>query len=323
MNYPYVYTTQGTLMSVEAMLAEIAPRRAAGHRVITTNGCFDLLHPGHVSFLEQARSLGDLLVVGMNCDETVTRLKGPGRPLLKEVDRAGLLAAMRCVDYVLVFAESLPNAWLELVTPTLHCKAGDYTVEDLPEAAVVRAHGGDIAILPLREGFSTSAIVGRVIASSQNAPGATAQASDDALQDFLSASNVLRQTGYRLAETVADVAMQVQAVLRQGGQLFVADAQGTADFAQEWRAGDILLLLVTTDEVTAEMLDTAREAKAMGLQVIALTPETPSPLREVSDVLLAVPAQSPAHVQLAQLAIMQQVEQLVLAAADTLQESCS
>lgn len=233
MNYPYVFTNQGTVISVDELLAQLAPRRAAGERVVTSNGCFDLLHPGHVAFLQEARVLGEILVVGLNSDASVAQLKGPGRPLLQEADRAGLLTALRGVDYVLVFSDPLPSAWLDRIQPDFHCKAGDYTVDDLPEAKVVRAHGGEICILPLREGFSTSALLGRM-----NAPAHTSAPSREQaiLQGFLDGSNVLRTTGYRLAEQVSGIAAQITAAIRAGKKVLVCGNGGSAADAQHFAA---------------------------------------------------------------------------------------
>lgn len=138
-------------------------RRAKGERIVFTNGCFDILHVGHVRYLQQARALGDLLVLGLNSDESVRGLKGASRPLVPEDERAEMLAALQCVDYVSVFSESRPDALIEVVRPNIHVKGGDYREEDLPEAAVVRRHGGRVAILPLVEDRSTTNIVARIL----------------------------------------------------------------------------------------------------------------------------------------------------------------
>ena len=145
------------------LLSAVRTVRRNGGTVVTTNGCFDLLHAGHVRSLRRCRSLGDLLIVGLNSDASVRSLKGDGRPLVPEEQRATLLANLRSVDYVLVFDELLPNAWLDVVRPAIHCKSGDYVADELPEAAVVRAAGGRIEILPLEEGLSTSEISARLI----------------------------------------------------------------------------------------------------------------------------------------------------------------
>ena len=133
--------------------------RAEGKRIVFTNGCFDLLHVGHLRYLRQARELGDVLVVGLNTDASVRRLKGPERPLTPEDERAELLAALRCVDYVTLFDEPVPSAVIELLRPHVHVKGGDYTPDRLPEASLVRSLGGEVVILPLTPGRSTTGIV--------------------------------------------------------------------------------------------------------------------------------------------------------------------
>ena len=137
--------------------------RAEGRRVVFTNGCFDLLHVGHVRYLGQARALVDALVVGLNSDAGVRALKGPSRPLVPEDERAELLAALECVDYVTVFGESRPDAAIVLLKPHVHVKGGDYRVEDLPEAEVVRSYGGEVRVMPLVPGRSTTDIVSRIL----------------------------------------------------------------------------------------------------------------------------------------------------------------
>lgn len=133
--------------------------RALGGRVITTNGCFDLLHWGHVSYLTQARALGDMLICGLNSDSSVRGLKGKGRPLQEEKIRALQLAGLEAVDWIVIFSEKTPEAFLEEIRPTLHVKGGDYLPKALPERAVVEAHGGTVDCLPLVPGFSTSELI--------------------------------------------------------------------------------------------------------------------------------------------------------------------
>ncbi|WP_159849953.1 D-glycero-beta-D-manno-heptose 1-phosphate adenylyltransferase [Nocardia sp. CY41] len=139
---------------------EVAARvRARGGRLVATGGCFDLLHPGHVSLLRQARAMGDALVVCLNSDASVRRLKGPRRPIVTARDRARLLIALSSVDAVVVFDESSPSALLERLRPDIWVKGGDYTGVDLPEATVVRGYGGEIALIPTVRGYSTTQLV--------------------------------------------------------------------------------------------------------------------------------------------------------------------
>jgi D-beta-D-heptose 7-phosphate kinase / D-beta-D-heptose 1-phosphate adenosyltransferase len=133
--------------------------RAAGGTVVATGGCFDLVHPGHVRTLEAARTLGDCLVVCLNSDASVARLKGPGRPVLGAEDRTTVLAALRCVDAVLVFDEDTPAAALERLRPDVWAKGADYADRELPEAAVLSRWGGEVVLLPFVDGRSTTRIV--------------------------------------------------------------------------------------------------------------------------------------------------------------------
>ncbi|MFN3650820.1 MAG: D-glycero-beta-D-manno-heptose 1-phosphate adenylyltransferase [Armatimonadota bacterium] len=142
--------------------------RAEGRRVVFTNGCFDLLHVGHLRYLAQARELGDALVVGVNTDAGVRRLKGPSRPLVSEEERAELLAGLECVDWVTLFDEPTPVATIAALRPHLHVKGGDYRPDDLPEAEVVRSYGGEIAIMPLVPGRSTTSLAEKIRETGEN-----------------------------------------------------------------------------------------------------------------------------------------------------------
>jgi len=133
--------------------------RERGGTVVATGGCFDLLHAGHVATLEAARLLGDCLVVLLNSDASVRRLKGPDRPLVSEADRAAVLSALACVDRVVIFDEDTPETALEAVRPDVFAKGGDYAVGDLPEAAAMARWGGQVVILPYLEGRSTTSLL--------------------------------------------------------------------------------------------------------------------------------------------------------------------
>ena len=155
------------IQSLPALLAVREGLRAAGRQVVFTNGHFELLHPGHVRYLQQARSLGDCLVVGLNDDAATRRLKGPGRPLLSEEARAEVLAALACVDYVVVFGEDTAEQLVRALRPEVYVKGGDYAPEaggkPLPEAAIVRAYGGRVALVPLVSGYSTTALIREIV----------------------------------------------------------------------------------------------------------------------------------------------------------------
>lgn len=148
-----------------ALLDAVAAHRAAGRRIVFTNGCFDILHAGHVRYLQQARDLGDMLVVAVNSDESVRRLKGSGRPINTAPDRAAVVAALACVDHVAMFSEATPVRLIEELRPDVYVKGGDYDAATLPEAEVVRAYGGEVRILPLLAGRSTTAILHRMRSS--------------------------------------------------------------------------------------------------------------------------------------------------------------
>ncbi len=130
--------------------------------MVFTNGCFDLLHPGHVSYLRAARSLGDALVVGLNSDASVGRLKGPLRPIVPEEDRAIMLVALEFVDAVVVFDEDTPERLMRELKPAVYVKGGDYRIEDLPEAEVAAQIGAEVRILPFKPGYSTTALIEKI-----------------------------------------------------------------------------------------------------------------------------------------------------------------
>lgn len=136
-------------------------QRAAGRKLIFTNGCFDLLHVGHVDLLERAKALGDVLIVGLNADASVRRLKGDSRPVNNQSARAKVLSALQAVDAVVVFEEDTPVDILEIIRPDIHVKGGDYEADNLPEAETVRRHGGEVVILPLVDGFSTTKLLAK------------------------------------------------------------------------------------------------------------------------------------------------------------------
>ena len=133
-----------------------------GKQVVFTNGVFDILHAGHVDYLEKARALGDYLVVALNTDETVRQLKGDTRPVNHLEDRMKVIGALRCVDCVVSFSEQTPEAIITEIRPDVHVKGGDYTEDSLPEAKIVRSYGGSVVIMPTLEGRSTTGIIERM-----------------------------------------------------------------------------------------------------------------------------------------------------------------
>ena len=141
--------------------------RAEGKRIVFTNGCFDLLHAGHIGYLQASRDRGDLLIVGLNSDASVRRLKGPTRPVIGEEDRAHLLSALACVDYVVIFEQDTPLDLIRAVRPHVLTKGADYTVETVVGHDLLAEWGGEVALIPLQEGRSTSGLIDRIVANHQ------------------------------------------------------------------------------------------------------------------------------------------------------------
>ncbi len=162
--------TNYKILSREELAVEVRRRQAAGERGVFTNGCFDLLHLGHVRYLQEARALGDFLILALNDDGGVRLLKGAGRPLVPEDERAEILAALTCIDYVTIFHEPTAGPLVALVQPAIYVKGGDYAgLEDnipdtsrLPEAKVVQAYGGIVRLLPYLPHHSTTELIGAI-----------------------------------------------------------------------------------------------------------------------------------------------------------------
>ena len=130
-----------------------------GKKVVFTNGCFDILHVGHLTYLNEAKRQGDILVVGVNSDSSVKRLKGESRPINNEIDRAEMLCGLKAVDYAVIFEEDTPMELIEELKPSIHVKGGDYKKEDLPETEVVERNGGEVRILGFVQGKSTTSTI--------------------------------------------------------------------------------------------------------------------------------------------------------------------
>jgi D-beta-D-heptose 7-phosphate kinase/D-beta-D-heptose 1-phosphate adenosyltransferase len=145
-----------------ATAAFVQSVRGTGQRVVFTNGVFDLLHPGHVRYLQHARRLGDVLIVGLNADASVSRNKGPGRPMTPELERAELLAALECVDAVVIFEQDTPADIVRLVQPDILVKGADWPADQIVGRDTVEARGGKVVLVPVEQGHSTSAIVDRI-----------------------------------------------------------------------------------------------------------------------------------------------------------------
>jgi rfaE bifunctional protein nucleotidyltransferase chain/domain len=147
------------ILSLDRAYEVVGELQRQGQRVVFTNGCFDLLHPGHTRYLAEARKLGDVLLVAVNSDSGVRAIKGPGRPILPEAERAEILAALECVDYVTIFCDLTPQAIIARMLPQVLVKGGDWGPDEIVGRAEVEAAGGKVVSIPVVPGFSTSAII--------------------------------------------------------------------------------------------------------------------------------------------------------------------
>lgn len=155
----------GMILDLEAMIKERERLGREGLSLVFTNGCFDLLHPGHVRYLKQARALGDALVVALNSDASVRALKGANRPILNQHERAEVIAALESVDYVVVFEEETPRDLIAALIPDVLVKGGDWQIDQIVGRDEVEAAGGKVLSLPFVEGLSTTDIIGRILES--------------------------------------------------------------------------------------------------------------------------------------------------------------
>lgn len=149
----------GKVLTIDELSKEIELLKKDNKQIVSTNGCFDILHVGHVRYLQKSASLGDILVVCLNSDASVKRLKGESRPLNNENDRAEVLASLGCVDFVVIFNEDTPVNHLAKIKPNIHTKGGDYNLETLPETKVIMENGGRLEFINFVEGKSTTNII--------------------------------------------------------------------------------------------------------------------------------------------------------------------
>ena len=165
-----LHDTQRKILDREKLSREVKRRQQAGERAVFTNGCFDLLHLGHVRYLQEARAQGDFLILGLNDDAGVRALKGAGRPLVPEQERAEILAALSCIDYITIFSEPTAGPLVQLLQPAIYVKGGDYANADndrpdtsrLPEAKVVQAYGGMVRLIPYLPRHSTTELIAAI-----------------------------------------------------------------------------------------------------------------------------------------------------------------
>jgi rfaE bifunctional protein nucleotidyltransferase chain/domain len=154
--------SQEKIMSLPQLLTQVAEWRAQGQKIVFTNGCFDIVHLGHVDYLERARLLGDKLVVGLNSDQSVSRIKGPSRPLQDELSRTRVMASFWFIDAVVVFDQETPYELIKSVEPDVLVKGDDYSVETIVGHDLVLARGGEVKTIPLVQGYSTTKVVARI-----------------------------------------------------------------------------------------------------------------------------------------------------------------
>jgi len=152
----------GAILSLHDAILQFGPGKRNGRRVVFTNGCFDLLHPGHIETLEKARRLGDLLVVGVNSDRSVREMKGAGRPILPERERAAILGAMESVDAVVIFDEPTPRETIAALLPDVLVKGGDWASDQIVGRQEVEAEGGRVVSIPVVDGYSTTGILEKI-----------------------------------------------------------------------------------------------------------------------------------------------------------------
>jgi D-beta-D-heptose 7-phosphate kinase/D-beta-D-heptose 1-phosphate adenosyltransferase len=161
------FRAETKVLDRDSLAAEVAKRRAAGQRIVLTNGCFDILHAGHVRYLQEARTHGDCLIVAINSDASVQQIKGPTRPVIPQDDRASMLAALEGVDYVTIFHEGTPHSILQLIRPDVLVKGGTYSKEQVVGRELVESYGGQVVVACEIQGLSTSAIVERIRSTEQ------------------------------------------------------------------------------------------------------------------------------------------------------------
>jgi rfaE bifunctional protein nucleotidyltransferase chain/domain len=154
--------TESKILSREAAKKQIEQWQAEGKKIVFTNGCFDIVHLGHIDYLEKAQALGDKLVLGLNTDASVRRLKGESRPVINEYARARMMSAMSFIDAVILFDEETPKELIETLCPNILVKGDDYTIENIVGAEFVMAHGGEVKTISLVKGYSTSSIIQKI-----------------------------------------------------------------------------------------------------------------------------------------------------------------
>lgn len=155
-------SARNKIIALEDLPPLVQKLKREGKSIVTTNGAFDLFHIGHLRALEASKGLGDVLIVGINSDESVKEYKSPVRPIVPESERAEVIASLECVDYVTIFPETTPVRFLELVQPNVHTKSSDRDPEKMPETSLVKKYGGEVVMVPMIPGHSTTALIERI-----------------------------------------------------------------------------------------------------------------------------------------------------------------
>ncbi|MBI2658057.1 D-glycero-beta-D-manno-heptose 1-phosphate adenylyltransferase [Candidatus Woesearchaeota archaeon] len=161
-------TINKKIKTLNQLITIVQKLKKQNKRIVTTNGVFDILHLGHVKYLEQAKRLGDVLIVGVNTDKSVKQNKGDKRPINDEKSRIGVLAALESVDYVFLFSEKDPREWIEKIKPSIHVKAGDYKLSQIIEKDAVEKNKGKIVIAKMEKGYSTSGLIKKIVGLYRN-----------------------------------------------------------------------------------------------------------------------------------------------------------
>jgi rfaE bifunctional protein nucleotidyltransferase chain/domain len=151
------------LKNIDGALRVVEALKTSNKKVVFTNGCFDIIHAGHVEYLAKARALGDFLVLGINSDKSVQSIKGPKRPIVSEEERVIVLSALEMVDMVVLFDDEIPIKLIGLLRPDIHVKGGDYEKRNLPEYSTIKEYGGEVEIIEFREGCSTTGLIEKVV----------------------------------------------------------------------------------------------------------------------------------------------------------------
>jgi len=199
-----------------------------GLKIISTNGCFDILHLGHVKYLEKARALGDILIVGINSDESVRKLKGNERPIRNLIERMKILAALESVNYVFPFYEDTPIAWLQKLKPAIHVKGGDYDLSQIPEYKVVKNYGGKFVIIPFVKNYSTSAFIEKI------KYGESKDSYSKDIYDHLKIVDLISKAEFK--DKIIDLSKQIIIALKMGNKVLIFGNGGSAADAQHFVA---------------------------------------------------------------------------------------